>query len=178
MKTNNENENKRILSLVQKNSDSIGWLSPEERLKTPTNQGLGHSKNPARFLSDNLYHRHESEAYLTRALKCSMDRHGFIFSTLPVWIINSSGKRREPDFHILSRGGIPGIIELNGTSHDGELADYRDSQNQPFRDRGIFVKSYSVPNELSLDWANEVINDFMICLRAQARQNLGWEDME
>ena len=121
-----------------------------------TNQALGHTKNPGLILSDNFYHRMIYECLLTRAL-INLD---VFFAVAPVWCEGKSRKRREPDAMILAYQNL-GAIELNGKSHDDELADDRDGRMERFRDQLVYVKYYKVPEQPDLHWATGVVKDFL-----------------
>ena len=153
--------------LSQKNENpNITYWPLEQRLKIETNQGHGYSKNPARIESDNFWHRHESEAFITRAFKNNLPpnkKDSILFRVYPLAVAlkDSNSRREEVDFMVLTKSGNTGILEVLGNSHNEELADERDSRFQPFRDAGVFIKGYKVPELFDINWANGVVDDFL-----------------
>ena len=158
-------ESNEGLSQNNENPDIV-ILPLKERLKIETNQGHAYSQNPARIESDNFWHRHPSEAYITRSFKNNLppnkkDSILLRVFPLPVCLKNSKARREEVDFMIITKFGDVGILEVLGNSHNEELADDRDSRFQPYRDAGIFIKGYKVPEFYDINWANDVVDDFL-----------------
>ncbi len=162
--------------IFQDHNLELRYVSLEERERT--NQGLGHSKNPSRWLCDRWYVRHYTEACMNRAAK----RRNFINFPGCAADMGLSGERREFDNFLIERGtGNFGFLEVQGRSHDNELAIVRDQRVQEIRDLGFFVKHYEVPIEgfddyiKGINWAEECLKDFSECLRRHFRKPT-WED--
>ena len=115
------------------------------------NQGWGHSKNPATVWHKNLRHRAWYEALFTEA--CI--RHKALYMPLPVAIYGS--KRIEPD-GLIFKDGLVELIELDGPSHDSELASFEQQRLKPFRDNLVDVMRFPVPEEVDINWAYGVLD--------------------
>ncbi len=147
-----------------------------------TNQGLGHSLNGARFLSNHLYHRHWSECFFTKAC---INKEDIISFTLPVANLGTNGRKVEVDFLIFDEVSCQwGILEVQGASHLNELAVDRDDRLKRFEESDVFIKYYYLPNNLTqhtqtenLDWANKCLDDFLMRLRKKKKfPIISWED--
>ena len=124
--------------------------------EVPSNQCAADTRNPGMIFSDTFYHRHESETLFTRALKNS----DCLFAPGTSWMRGKSGSKVEPDFMVLADLQL-GIMEVNGGSHKGELADKRQKRIQCFRDQCVFVQDYAVPENYDLDFAYSCVKDFL-----------------
>jgi hypothetical protein len=159
----------------------LDFKSIDKDEREETNQGLAHSKNGARILSNNLYHRDISECYMTQA--CI--NKNVLFFTNAVCLKGISRRRAELDFLILDEKSEHwGILELQGGSHFGELAVDRDGRLKRFDDANVFIRYYDVPDYVSyetskesIDWAEECLEDFLNKLRKKKKfPIITWED--
>ncbi len=159
----------------EKENLKIDYVLKKDR--EATNQGLAHTENPAKIKCFNFYHRSRIECFMTKA--CI--EANILFSPLPVFCLGTSQKRKESDHFIFHpKTGRPGWMELDGLSHIGESAVEKDSRLQPFRDLGIFTKSYICPEDTSnyfecMNWAKNTLDNFLECLERQD-SIVGWED--
>jgi len=99
-----------------------------------SNQGRGHSANPAHLAHDNLFFRSRDEIHFYMA---GMDE-GLVIAPLPVIVQKGSDRkhRREPDFLIFRSGRVV-IVEIDSKfSHTETLAQAQE-RLQFLRDQGI-----------------------------------------
>tara|TARA_Y100001935_G_C17219642_1_gene464560 strand:- start:303 stop:821 length:519 start_codon:yes stop_codon:yes gene_type:complete len=125
-------------------------LSKETEGST-NNQGWGHSSNPAPLWHWNVRHRTWYEALFTEAC---IHRHILCF---PLPLVLFGSKRIEPDY-IIIMDGILELIELDGPSHDSELASFEQERLKPFRDNLVDVMRFPVPEEVDINWAHGVLD--------------------
>ncbi len=119
-----------------------------------TNQGYGHSLNPAPYMSFNVRHRAWYEALLTAV--CI--RREVLYFPLPL-VLNGL-QRIEPDGFII-KDGIPVLIELDGRSHEEELASEEQNRLKPFRDNLVNIMRFAVPEETDINWANGILDQVL-----------------
>ena len=50
------------------------------------------------------------------------------------------------------------LIELDGPSHDSELASFEQERLKPFRDNLVDVMRFPVPEEVDINWAHGVLD--------------------
>ena len=117
------------------------------------NQGYGHSLNPAPLMSFNVRHRAWYEALLTAV--CI--RREVLYFPLPL-VLNGT-QRIEPDAFII-KDGIPILIELDGRSHEEELASEEQNRLKPFRDNLVNIIDLSA-EETDINWANEILDQVL-----------------
>ena len=125
--------------------------SSRETEESTNNQGWGHSSNPAPIWHRNVRHRAKYEAFFTEAC---IRRQALCFP-LPLAIFGS--KRIEPDY-IIIKDGILELIELDGPSHNSELASFEQQRLKPFRDNLVDVIRFPVPEEVDIKWAHSVLD--------------------
>jgi hypothetical protein len=173
-----KNRGENIIDLFEENSDSLNsndseesndsldlkYTSLEDREKT--NQGLGHTKNPAPYLYEkrNFYVRTSREAAFIEAAH----RMDLSYSAGQVWCPNEKKKKmRRVEFDLVIKcpeTGMMAFIETNGGSHKDENADDRDSRVNFMRDSGYLVRSFPEPNEWEFDTDTEMINWAKQCI--------------
>ena len=120
-------------------------------LEPVTNQGYGHSLNPAPIMSFNVRHRTYYEAYFTSAC---IRRQDFLYFPLPLVLWGK--KRTEPDAFFV-KDGMSILVELDGPSHNEELSSDEQLRLKPFRDNLVHVMRFSVPDITDFNWANGVL---------------------
>jgi hypothetical protein len=118
------------------------------------NQGYGHSLNPAPLMSFNVRHRAWYEALFTAV--CI--RREVLYFPLP--LVLSGTQRIEPDAFII-KDGIPILIELDGLSHEEELASVEQNRLKPFRDNLVNVMRFPVPEDTDINWANDILDQVL-----------------
>lgn len=125
--------------------------SSRETEESINNQGWGHSLNPAPLWHRNVRHRAWYETLFTEV--CI--RRQALYLPLPLALFGS--KRIEPDGMIIV-DGIVELIELDGQSHDLELASTEQQRLKPFRDNLIDVMRFPIPEEVDINWAHGVLD--------------------
>ena len=125
--------------------------STVETEQSTNNQGWGHSKSPAPIWHRHVRHRAWYEALFTEVCM----RRKVLCLPLPLALFGS--QRIEPDYVIIV-DGIPELIELDGPSHDSELASTEQQRLKPFRDNLIDVMRFPVPEEVDINWAHSVLD--------------------
>ena len=133
---------------------------PQNRIQT--NQGLGHTLNPAMIKMDNFYFRQEYEGYVARAF-ADMDIPTF---PLPVLCKGRDRSRIETDSMILTEQQVA-CVELDGNSHNEELAIEREWRNQIYRENNIPVIHYKVPDNWNEEWAKEIAKNAVDYLKTR-----------
>lgn len=118
------------------------------------NQGYGHSLNPAPLMSFNVRHRAWYEALFTAV--CI--RREVLYFPLPL-VLNGT-QRIEPDAFII-KDGIPILVELDGRSHEEELASIEQNRLKPFRDNLVNIMRFPVPEDTDINWANEILDQVL-----------------
>ena len=118
------------------------------------NQGYGHSLYPAPLMSFNVRHRAWYEALFTAV--CI--RREVLYFPLPL-VLNGT-QRIEPDAFII-KDGIPILVELDGRSHEEELASIEQNRLKPFRDNLVNVMRFPVPEDTDINWANGILDQVL-----------------
>jgi len=131
---------------------------PENRINS--NQGLAHSLNPAMIKMDNFYFRKEYEGAVCRAF-ADLDIPNF---PLPVMCKGRSRSRMETDSMILTEQQFA-CIELDGDSHNEELALERQWRNKIYHENNVPVFHYQVPHDWNMEWARAVAKDVVDSLK-------------
>tara|TARA_Y100000748_G_scaffold297674_1_gene291974 strand:- start:266 stop:814 length:549 start_codon:yes stop_codon:yes gene_type:complete len=127
-------------------------VTPEER--TVNNQGFGHSQNPAPIWYSNVRHRAYYEQFLTAVCM----RRKVLYLPLPLALFGN--QRIEPDA-IIFKDGLAQLVELDGRSHDSELASTEQQRLKPFRDHLIDIQRFNVPEDPDINWANHVLDQVL-----------------
>ena len=115
------------------------------------NQGWGHSLSPGPIMHRNIRHRAWYETLFTEV--CILRQAVYLPSPLAVCGL----KRIEPD-GLIFKDGMVELIELDGPSHDSELASTEQQRLKPFRDNLIDVMRFPVPEEVDIKWAHSVLD--------------------
>jgi hypothetical protein len=101
-----------------------------------TNQGRGHSSNPAALQHDGLFFRSPPEIEVYKALKAT----GIPFAPLPVFVRGGvKFSRVEPDF-VLMKDGVVVFVEVDGSSYHKETPADAHYRLKPFQDEGVRVE--------------------------------------
>ncbi len=132
-------------------AEIIEELQEEVGKDSINNQGLGHSKNPAPIWRHNVRHRTRYEALFTDVCM----RRKALYLPLPLALYGF--QRIEPDALII-KDGIVQLIELDGKSHEMELASTEQNRLKPFRDNLIDVMRFPVDEDVDINWANWVLD--------------------
>ena len=146
-------EDADITKKDSKENDNESGFEIDLRIKDESinNQGWGHSSNPAPIWHWNVRHRTWYEALFTEA--CILRN----ILTFPLPLVLFGSKRIEPDY-IVIMDGILELIELDGPSHDSELASFEQERLKPFRDNLVDVMRFPVPEEVDINWAHGVLD--------------------
>tara|TARA_B100001123_G_scaffold189231_3_gene216078 strand:- start:3284 stop:3910 length:627 start_codon:yes stop_codon:yes gene_type:complete len=136
------------------------------------NQGRVRSDNPARYEYEGLYFRTDtSEPLLYKAAK-GLD---LLVFPLAVAIQGKSGRRIEPDILII-KDSWSMVIEADGESHNSIPAKREWDRLKMFQDNLVLIRRYSVPENPTINWAYECIQDALAYLEkvktAQVSRNL------
>ena len=133
-------------------NEDLSSLSPEFRLQT--NQGLGHTKNPAKIMMDNFYFRQKYEGYVCRAFA---DKN---IPSLPLVVMctGMDRSRIETDSMIITEQQVA-CVELDGPCHNEELAIQREYRNRIFKKNNIPVIHYKVPDDWDMNWARAIADN-------------------
>ena len=123
----------------------------KEAQESINNQGWGHSLSPGPIWHRNIRHRAWYETLFTEA--CILRQAVYCPSPLAVCGLN----RIEPD-GLIFKDGMVELIELDGPSHDSELASTEQQRLKPFRDNLIDVMRFPVPEEVDIKWAHSVLD--------------------
>ena len=137
--------------IATQTAEVIEELKEEVIEDSVNNQGWGHSKNPAPIWYNNVRHRAWYEPLFTAV--CI--RRKALYLPLPLALYGT--KRIEPDALII-KDGIVQLIELDGMSHEMELASTEQNRLQPFRDNLIDVMRFPVSEDADINWANWILD--------------------
>ena len=122
-----------------------------------TNQGRGHSANPASIQHEGLLFRSRSEVLLYEALRDT----GLLVMPLPVVIFRGQRYRRiEPDFVVIRRG-MTFIVEVDGDRWHQESPVAAQERLRHLEDEGVRIIRVSAENCNSADLARQTAEDIL-----------------
>jgi hypothetical protein len=138
--------------ILEDHQDSVVDSSDDLLDLSINNQGYGHSLNPAPIITDNVRHRMPYECLMTKALI----RRRILFAPMPLFLYGS--QRIEPDY-VIFKDGFSVLVELDGSSHEFELASKEQSRLKFFRDNLFQVMRFSIPDDPDINFFNDVLKE-------------------